>query len=131
LENSGLYDAFIIKYNTNGIPLWARKIGGLGNEFGLGISSDASGNVYVTGSYNSVATVFDSNNTTTFATLQNTGSDINDTFIVKYNTNGTPQWANSFGSIFPDDGNGISSDASGNIYVTGVFGGRLLIRSPV
>jgi hypothetical protein len=123
LENSGLYDAFIIKYNTNGIPLWARRIGGLGNEFGLGISSDASGNVYVTGYYNSVTTVFDSNNTTTFATLQNAGSDpnTNDAFIVKYNTNGTPQWARRIGGTSSDRGNSISSDASGNVYVTGSY----------
>jgi hypothetical protein len=58
--NGGGYATYIIKYNTSGTALWAKKIDGTGNDFGQGVAVDASGNVYVTGYYSSAAITVDS-----------------------------------------------------------------------
>jgi len=43
-------DLFVTKYNSSGVKLWTRQLGVAdGMTMGRGISSDSSGNVYVTG----------------------------------------------------------------------------------
>lgn len=42
-----------MKYDPSGNVVWAKRAGGSGNDVGLGIAVDASGNCYVTGKYTS------------------------------------------------------------------------------
>ena len=42
-----------------------------------------------------------------------------DLFVVKYNASGTKQWTNQLGSCTTDYANGVATDSSGNVYVTG------------
>ena len=86
MPNSGLYDAFIVKYDSNGVGTWATRIAGTGNESGNGITVDSSNNIIVTGSYRSNPLTIYNANGTTFGTLSNSGDT--DAFIVKYNSNG-------------------------------------------
>jgi hypothetical protein len=119
--SSGNYsDIFIVKYNSSGVVQWAVKGGGASDDDGKGIAVDGNGNVYVTGSFSSSSATFGS------TTLTNTSSgNYSDVFVVKYNSNGVVQWAVKGGSISYDDGYGITIDYSGNVYVTGDFGGGL------
>jgi hypothetical protein len=60
----------------------------------------------------------------------NTSSSTNsspdfDIFLVKYNSSGTKQWTKQLGTSSIDTGNGVSTDSSGNIYVTGYTQGDL------
>ena len=55
----------------------------------------------------------------------NTNSGRNDIFLVKYNSSGTKQWTKQLGTSSDDEGNGVSTDSSGNIYVTGWTKGGL------
>ena len=125
LTTSGFDDAFIVKYNTDGTPQWARRIGGTGTDIGESISTDSSGNVYVTGNFSGTASVFAADGTT--ATFTSTTSGGTDVFIVKYNTDGTPQWVRKIGATGNDEGYGISTDSSGNVYVTGTFRGTISV----
>lgn len=52
-----------------------------------------------------------------------------DTFLVKYNADGTPQWFSSLtsGSGNSDKGAKISVDSSGNLYVTGLMSSAIMI----
>jgi hypothetical protein len=118
LTSSGVYDAFIVKYNTNGIAQWATNIGGTNYDIGYGITTDETG-VYVTGAFNGTANIYNANSTI-FTTL--TSSGLQDAFIVKYNTNGIAQWATKIGGIDIDSGYRITTDATG-VYVTGSFNG--------
>ena len=51
--------------------------------------------------------------------MSNAGSD--DSFIVKYNSAGTPQWARRIRGTGSEGINGIYADSSGDIVVTGYF----------
>jgi len=96
---------------------WAKSGGGIFNEFCQSIAVDASGNSYVTGSFNSPTITFSS------TVLNKTGADSSyDVFIVKYDAGGNVLWAKDVGDVGDDFGYGIAVDHSGNVYVTGSFG---------
>jgi hypothetical protein len=49
LTGTDAKDIFYAKYNSNGGLLWADRVGGIGDQTGLGITADNAGNVYATG----------------------------------------------------------------------------------
>ncbi len=108
-------DIFILKYSPSGTLLWARSAGGGKSDDGLGVSADASGNVYVTGSFQSPSLIFGTD------TLFNASSTSNDIFIAKYSSSGTPLWARRAGGASGEGANGASCDPSGNVFITGFF----------
>lgn len=103
-QGAGSFDAFIVKYDTNGTLQWQRTLGDTNTEFAVGIAVDSSANVYITGYTGSQ------------------GAGANDVFIVKYDTSGTLQWQRVLGGASNDFGFGITVDSSGNVYVAGLTG---------
>ncbi|MCH8904439.1 MAG: SBBP repeat-containing protein, partial [Bacteroidetes bacterium] len=96
---------------------WVKSMGGTDNEAGLSITTDSSGNVYVTGYYK--GTVDFDPGAATFNLTSNGGWDI---FIQKLDASGNFIWAKSMGgTYFYDAGFSITTDAVGNIYVTGIY----------
>ena len=76
---------YIAKYNSSGTPIWAKKACGENTGAGIGhapdnIITDNSGNVYITGYYDSDAISFGS------LTLNTTTGPAADIFLVKYNS---------------------------------------------
>ncbi len=119
LTNVGLSDIFIVKYDaTSGNVVWAKSFGGSSDDTGVGIASDASGNVYVTGYFFSPSMTF----VTPAGTIILTNAGYTDMFIVKYNASGTVLWAKGVGGNSFDQANRAAVDGSGNVYVTGFFG---------
>ena len=110
LTNTGSWDIFRIKYDNQGNVVWAKSEGGTNDDEGKSISVDVNGNTYVTGRFVSSSISFGN------TTLNSSGYF--NTFIAKYDTNGNPLWAKAAGS---SEGVGISSNITGNIYVTGYF----------
>ena len=110
--HSGESDIFLLKYNSSGTKQWTKQLGTSGDDRGYGVSTDSSGNIYVTG-YTKGG--FDGN----------TNSNKSDIFLVKYNSSGTKQWTKQLGTDHVDYANGVTTDSSGNIYVTGYTGGGL------
>ena len=122
--NAGGSDYFIAKYDPNGVLLWAKRGGGTGNDGGLAMAIDTSGNLFVTGYFAS--------STITFGTapfLTNVSSGTADIFVVKYDQSGNAIWAKSAGSTGDDKGTSISTDASGNVLVTGTYSGSFVYGS--
>jgi len=55
----------------------------------------------------------------------NTSAGSTDLFVVKYNSSGTKQWTKQLGTRDTDYANGVATDSSGNVYVTGTTNGGL------
>lgn len=113
LTNSGGLDVFLAKYDSSGNVLWAKSAQGTASDWSNSVATDGSGNIYVTGRFNS--------QTLTFGTYTLTNSGSNDIFLAKYDMSGTVLWAVSVGGTGVDIGNSIAIDASSNIYLTGGF----------
>jgi len=94
--------------------------GSTGAELGKAICSDASGNIYVTGSFSNTVD-FDLGAGT--ANLTSNGG--NDIFIASYSSAGAYRWAVRAGGTAADNGQpsgGICTDGT-NVYVTGNYNG--------
>lgn len=98
------YDILTIKYNTNGVQQWAVRYsdGSKNDDIAVGLTVDASGNVYVSGyNYHPIGK--------------------HDFILIKYNTSGIQQWVRrdngpGNGDDFPT---AITIDALNNVYITG------------
>ena len=110
-SKSGRNNAFTVKYNSSGNVIWAKSADSLAFAEPYGIATDAFGNVYIIGE-------FDSTNIT-FGSYTLTSSGKYDIFFVKYDSFGNVIWAKDIGGTQDDIGYGITTDGFGNIYITG------------
>jgi hypothetical protein len=106
---------YVCKYDAAGNLSWAKIVAGGPIVQVTGISADNSGNVSITGQFNSISYFGEHGTDTLFS-----NADF-DVFIAKYNSTGNLLWAKSKGSSGYDYGAGISSDVNGNSYITGEF----------
>lgn len=113
LTSNGGNDIFLAKYTTNGDLAWARKVGGGSlSDKGLAIT-EFNGSVYVTGYFQG------SNARIGNGVFSSKGG--RDIFIAKYNSSGTCEWTKAIGGTGDDEGDGITHDIQGNVYLTGYF----------
>lgn len=110
-------EIFIVKYDSSGSVLWAKKAGGSDTDIGYQMTVDGNGNSYLTGYFSSPNITFDT------VTLTNNSVGFTDAFIVKFDPSGNVIWAKSAGGSFSDAGMEITVDVSGNVYLAGSFSG--------
>ena len=120
----GYYDAFVTKLSSSGELRWSTYLGGgywgsWGNGFGWdsgeGITTDAAGNIYVTGATccpDWVSGGFDT-------TFNGTPYVDSDAFACKLSPAGEHLWSTYLGGSNPDGGYGVVVDGGGNLYVAG------------
>ena len=108
----GEFDIVLVKYNSSGTKQWTNQLITSDWDWGRDVTTDSSGNIYVTGS---TMGGLDGN--------KNSGSQ--DIFLIKFNSSGTKQWTKQLGTSFVSYGHGVTTDSSGNIYVTGRTRGGL------
>ncbi len=121
--NGGTSDIFIAKYDSTGTVLWAKRAGGTSLDAATSLAIDALGNVYVTGTFSSPILAFGAN------TLINAGNQ--DILLLKYDATGTELWADCAGGGADDVASYVTTDALGNIYVTGYFISPFFIVDPI
>jgi len=87
----GNLDAFLVKFNSDGVRQWATYFGGSGNDFIYNTSIDYNGNIYATGATTS------SSNFATGGAHQSTYGGGEDAYITKFNSQGQVQWTTYYG----------------------------------
>ncbi len=108
-------DGCLIKYNSEGVPQWAKTVRGTGTETGWSVATDSSGNVFFAGVYNSSGQVDLGDNKSLPSTAGNDG------FLIKYNASGDPIWANNIKASGSDESKRVRTDALGNVYISGEY----------
>jgi len=116
-NSNGAGDVFIVKMDPSGNVLWAKSVGGNDLEDSWGVDTDASGNVFIVGSFESDTIKF---GTTSLVNAYNSGTR-SDIFIAKYDANGNLLWAKRAGNNYSDEAFGIATDLNGDVYVSGNF----------
>ncbi len=104
---NGNTDAFLVKYNTDGVRIWVRQFGTTDAEKVEAVATDGSGNIYVAGRITGTYTGF---------------NDV--IFITKYAADGNALWTEQLSSINPsywivDQVTSITTDSNGDVYVAG------------
>ena len=127
-QGAGL-NSFVLKLNGQGQCQWVRYVSDDYDDVSTGVAVDGSGNVYMTGSFQSNAN-FDGQDPlfgsatfrrTATGTL-GTGPSESDGYLVKYNSSGATQCVRRFGGSSTDGGTSVSVDPiDGGILITGTF----------
>jgi Abnormal spindle-like microcephaly-assoc'd, ASPM-SPD-2-Hydin/Beta-propeller repeat len=120
-KNAGGPDAFVVKLNKPASAFdYATYLGGSGSEQGLAIAIDSGGAAYITGSTTSV-------DLPVMNPIENAAGDqessllgAQDAFIARLTPNASAVTMMAYlGGAATEQGNAISVDTSGNIYVAG------------
>jgi gliding motility-associated-like protein len=119
----GMWDAFLVKFNSSGVRQWGTYCGGEGTDEGLFSTTDATGNVYLAGYTMSTAGI------STIGAHQITYGGSIDAFLVKFNSSGVRQWGTYYGGDAADPGTSISTDALSNVYLSGFTSSTTVIAT--
>ena len=114
--NGGSNDAFVAKVKTDGTALvYSGFIGGAGDDYGMGIAVDKSGNAYVAGYTDSTEASFPK---AVGPSLKHNGGS--DAFVAKVKKDGNElEYCGFIGGEGDDYGFGIALDSVGNAYLAG------------
>lgn len=107
----GFYDAFLVKFASDGSLVWATLFGKNNADYGRAVTTDPSGNIYLAGSA-------ESSGLSHFG-YQNTIGGMADQLLVKFAPNGQRLWATYYGGEKNDYARGVTVDINNNIYMTG------------
>ena len=116
LTAAGNDDIFVAKMNSTGHWLWAAQAGGLHDDQGMDLAIDSSGDIFVTGKFQTTAQFGPDS-----LTAGPTSND--DFFIAKIDTWGNWRWVEGVdchnnGRCY---GTSVAVDSAGYAYVTGSF----------
>ncbi|WP_437780840.1 hypothetical protein [Sorangium sp. So ce1097] len=95
---------------------WARGFGGPSTDYGRSIASDASGNYYVTGSFEG---------TVDFGAGPLTSAGGQDIFLLKLDPSGALIWSKRFGTVHSEVGDAVTVDGNGDVLLAGRYDGDL------
>jgi hypothetical protein len=107
---------FIAGYDSSGTILWAHAPTAGSWDEGIGLATDRTGNIYMTGYFVSAQITF---GTITLSRVPHFDADL---YVVKYDAGGTALWAKRVGNPYKDENSiSIAVDNYGDIFITGYF----------
>lgn len=113
--SGGLWDAYVTKYNTDGVHQWVRQFGSSGDDHAYGLAVGA-GHVLVTGGASGA-----------LPTLAHVGGE--DAFLRLYDLDGEALATRQFGNGLNDSANGVAA-YHGGFFVAGFKSGNALQQEP-
>ena len=121
LGSVGGSDIFLARVDPQGNVVWARSVGGPGDEVARGVVAVGDA-IYITGRF-ALTAAFDA------VTLESNGG--NDIFVARYQRDGVFAWARKIGGANDEEGNGIAADEFGNVYVAAAFADSVEVGSEI
>ena len=116
LTSFGGNDVFVLKLDATANFVFAKQIGGTGNEDGWAIEVDNASNIIIGGDFQSTAD-FDPG----VGTFTITSAGSYDAFVCKLNSSGNFVWAKAFGGTDTEKLFSLQTDVLSNIYSVGQF----------
>jgi hypothetical protein len=122
---SGNFLPFIQKFDKYGKFLWAKSYGRENNTTPTSLATDTFGNIYSTGFFEDSTDLAPGPDTLIFYTYGPYTPSYG-AYLQKLNPNGNLIWAGVLsGNIGGSDGQDISVDDAGNVFVAGSYGGKV------
>lgn len=120
LTSQGDSDIFFSRINVTSGHQWTKRIGGTADDH-ISAFDLFNSNFYFTGQFQRTVDFDPSSNTDNLSSVLNS----DDGYVLKLTHNGEYVWAKRIGSNINIDDKGvdIKVDASGGVYITGLFGG--------
>ncbi|MEI6467714.1 MAG: Ig-like domain-containing protein, partial [Verrucomicrobiota bacterium] len=118
--SAGDADGFVTKFDRQGNFLWVRTWGGAGTDEVRALAVDATGGVYLAGSFSGTMDLDPG-----VPAVPATAKGANDLFVVKLNAAGQFQWGLGLGGSGPDEARALAVDAVGSVYVGGAFSAQV------
>jgi Beta-propeller repeat len=113
-------DAFFSKFDTNGALVWAKQIASQGSTQVRDLAVDSGGNLYTIGSFDDFGD-FDPGPGIQYIS----GAERGNVFVNQLDPDGNFVWARSYAGATYQFGQAIAVDEASNVYLSGVFKGRL------
>lgn len=114
----GETDAFLRKYDRNGVEVWTQQFGTDDEDRAEGIDVDGEGNLYVAG--------WTRGRFPGHASLGERDILVRtDAFVSRFDSDGRERWTRQFGTKDSQIGQGVVADTSGNLYVVGQTSGSI------
>ena len=129
LSSDGMYLTAVFSSSSNVGSIYTSKnnimIMSIVNPINLSV--DSGNNVYISGTQNTPFALYNSTDTITptFKTLTNTGNI--DTFIAKYNSDGSGVWATRIGDSSFNNPVNLVLDLANDVYISGTYGSQLTL----
>ncbi len=124
-------DAFLAKFNDNGILEWATYYGGGELDEGYDVAVDNAGNIVMTGATETSEFPV-SNIIATTGAYQTSKGGNEDAFVVKFTSAGIRIWGTYVGGSDTERGYNIDTDSNNDIVITGeTYGGSSFNEFPV
>ncbi len=112
VTDPGREGAFLVKHNPDGDILWVRQVSGKGSEFICDLATDAQGDVYIGGFFDSPVLQIEETR------LVRSGDRANG-FIARYDAEGNVRWVGHVTGDAPKIIDFIAVSSSGDLYTAG------------
>ncbi|MEA5469756.1 SBBP repeat-containing protein [Spirulina sp. 06S082] len=120
LSSNGGKDVYVAKLDAGGNFLWAKALGGIGDDWAGEILLDSQNNIYIKGIFQNTVD-FDPGNG--IYNLSSLGSA--DSFVLKLDNAGNFLWAKNWNATESSSGGSIVLDSQDSLYVLGNFEGAI------
>jgi Beta-propeller repeat len=115
LTSTGQNDLFVAKFDPSGAHVWSENFGDVSVQTARSIAVDGAGHVLVAGDFAGTIKFLPAGQISTSGGL--------DAFVIAFDNTGQPLWGKAFGDGADQTAQAVAADASGNVLVTGKFGG--------
>ncbi len=116
VSSSGALDAFVAKFDKDGVPVFQYYAGGIGDQVALSVTTDSSNNIWVGGRVRG---------TVDFGQGPTAAGGSDDAFVLKLDDSGNPLFVSRFGANQDQVATRVRCDSNDSVVVAGYFASSL------